>query len=573
MIEPNQYRRHEHRPKLEELLETIAVLSAGIADEPRTRPKRRVDVVNGVNFLRQALQDLLHEYEAHLKEKPADDIFAATVHLDNQLKDLRRHLRRAIVDQVSDTFCMLDTPLNQLVESALQGDRQLTQEYAGIFKAFADDIFNVANLVCKMSPDPEGVGMLKYSAILLNDLTPQVINAAIVVSLQQDRSENNPAVQNLHEYKQLWKNRADALRMALDSLISMDDMLAVTEQHILDDYSHGTHSIQIVDAEMLDRVVGTIRGRCVRVTDMVDHGIQDLPASPYTENLRRATTHLRQSIPQFEDKASDLWRKVQDLANNQNEMDPDEFKEEKEKCFDEMLVISDHIHNAVRNIRHALLMNRHPDDVDSDNEYEEDGGTTTVADQRSQISDGDQENQQKILRHLPQAQKAEINKQISMFQIQRHNFDLEMNKWDENGNDIVALAKLIAKILNEMMMFTRGQGPFKTTADVINAAAEVSNLGQQLRNTADSIASECVESTTKEDLCGEISKNIMLCHQLKLTSKVKAEIRIVENEAEVSGLESILSLITNVRNIYQCVVKIVKYASIASTKVSSGILL
>lgn len=38
---------------------------------------------------------------------------------------------------------------------------------------------------------------------------------------------------------------------------------------------------------------------------------------------------------------------------------------------DEFIEASELVHNAVKEIRNALLMNRNPEDVDSDNEYEE----------------------------------------------------------------------------------------------------------------------------------------------------------------------------------------------------------
>lgn len=38
---------------------------------------------------------------------------------------------------------------------------------------------------------------------------------------------------------------------------------------------------------------------------------------------------------------------------------------------DEIIEASELVHNAVKEIRNALLMNRNPEDVDSDNEYED----------------------------------------------------------------------------------------------------------------------------------------------------------------------------------------------------------
>ncbi|KAK6060321.1 hypothetical protein COOONC_02020 [Cooperia oncophora] len=62
-LEPGTYKAHIHRPELEELLERIVSGSAAIADSGNTRADRKQKIVNECNNLRQALQDLLGEYE------------------------------------------------------------------------------------------------------------------------------------------------------------------------------------------------------------------------------------------------------------------------------------------------------------------------------------------------------------------------------------------------------------------------------------------------------------------------------------------------------------------------------
>lgn len=66
-MDPSVYRAAKHRPQLEELLERIASGSAVIADLLNTRPERHDQIVTGVNNLRQALQDLLNEYERNVR--------------------------------------------------------------------------------------------------------------------------------------------------------------------------------------------------------------------------------------------------------------------------------------------------------------------------------------------------------------------------------------------------------------------------------------------------------------------------------------------------------------------------
>jgi hypothetical protein len=78
--------------------------------------------------------------------------------------------------------------------------------------------------------------MLRYSAHLLGHLSPQVVNAAFVRCLRQNDPE---ADENLKRFASLWKERANAMTVAMDSLISVDDFLAVTQEHINDDVKNG----------------------------------------------------------------------------------------------------------------------------------------------------------------------------------------------------------------------------------------------------------------------------------------------------------------------------------------------
>lgn len=95
-----------------------------------------------------------------------------------------------------------------------------------------------------------------------------------------------------------------------------------------------------------------------------------------------------------------------------------------------------------------------------------------------------------------------------------------MGKWDENQNEIIALAKQMCELMQNMMSFTKGRGPYRTTMDVIKAAQETSNKGNQLKTIAHSIGTDSVESETKKALFAIFDKIILFCHQLNMTSRV-----------------------------------------------------
>uniref|UniRef100_A0A183EFA1 Vinculin n=1 Tax=Gongylonema pulchrum TaxID=637853 RepID=A0A183EFA1_9BILA len=144
-MEPSSYNDHLHRPELESLLEKIVSGAAAIADSENTRDERKKRIVDECNHLRQALQDLLTEYEKNCgRAEPSEDLDLAMVHLGHKAKDLRRHLRRAIVDHVSDAFLDTSTPLMMLIESAQKHEEVATVENGKMFQEHANKLVQIA---------------------------------------------------------------------------------------------------------------------------------------------------------------------------------------------------------------------------------------------------------------------------------------------------------------------------------------------------------------------------------------------------------------------------------------------
>lgn len=123
-------------------------------------------------------------------------------------------------------------------------------------------------------------------------------------------------------------------------------------------------------------------------------------------------------------------------------------------------------------------------------------------------------------------------------------------------------------MLNFMSLsFFRGKGPLKTTMDVINAAKKISELGTKLDKFAREIAEHCPEGSTKNDLIAYLGQIALYCHQLNITSKVKADVQNISGDLIVSGLDSATSLIQAAKNLMTSVVLTVKTSYIASAKI------
>lgn len=77
--------------------------------------------------------------------------------------------------------------------------------------------------------------------------------------------------------------------------------------------------------------------------------------------------------------------------------------------------------------------------------------------------------------------------------------------------------------------------------DVINAAKKISEAGNKMIKLTHEIADQCPESSTKKDLLIYLERIALYCHQIQITSKVKADVQNISGELIVSGVSLIFS--------------------------------
>ena len=319
--------------------------------------------------------------------------------------------------------------------------------------------------------------------------------------------------------------------------MTVDDFLSVSENHILEDVNRCCLALQERDPETLDRVAGSIKGRSQRIGDVVGAEMDNYEPGFYTERVLDAVRVLKGDIvPNFSNKVENAIRAI---GANEG-VDENEFIDASRLVYD-----------GVREVRRAVLLNRGGNaDLDSETEEErsEFGGSNVQENRGETYIDEYPEvhgisTAREAMKKLPEDERIKIAEQVEEFKTERQKFDREVSKWDDNGNDVVVLAKHMCLIMMEMTDFTRGKGRLKTTLDVIEAAQKISEAGTKLDKLARRIADECPESTTKKDLLAYLERIILYCHQLNITSKVKADVQNVSGELIVSGLDSATSLI------------------------------
>ncbi|XP_026747834.1 catenin alpha isoform X2 [Trichoplusia ni] len=564
VMEPLSYSELRTRPSLEERLESIISGAALMADSSCTRDERRERIVAECNAVRQALQDLLHEYMANQTGKPEQSagLERAIENMCRKTRDLRRQLRKAVVDHVSDSFLETNVPLLVLMEAARNGNEKEVEEYALVFTEHANKLVEVANLVCSMSNNEDGVKMVRHAAEHIESLCPQVINSALVLAA---RSRSRVAQENAAAFARAWEAAVKLLTDAVDDITTIDDFLAVSENHILEDVNKCVVALQEGDPDSLERTAGAIRGRAARVCSVVAQEMDNYEPCIYTKRVLEAVTVLRDQVMSKFGVRVDAA--VSALGGGAGAaLDENDFIDASRLVYD-----------AVREIRRAVLMNRTSEDLDTDTEFEPVEDMTMETRSRSSAHTGEHgvdeypdisgiTNAREAMRKMTEEDKRKILQQVELFRREKMTFDNEVAKWDDAGNDIIMLAKHMCMIMLEMTDFTRGRGPLKTTMDVINAAKKISEAGTKLDKLTREIAEQCPESSTKQDLLAYLQRIALYCHQIQITSKVKADVQNISGELIVSGLDSATSLIQAAKNLMNAVVLTVKASYVASTK-------
>uniref|UniRef100_A0A2K6FJ85 Catenin alpha-2 n=1 Tax=Propithecus coquereli TaxID=379532 RepID=A0A2K6FJ85_PROCO len=492
ILDPMTFSEARFRPSLEERLESIISGAALMADSSCTRDDRRERIVAECNAVRQALQDLLSEYMNNTgRKEKGDPLNIAIDKMTKKTRDLRRQLRKAVMDHISDSFLETNVPLLVLIEAAKSGNEKEVKEYAQVFREHANKLV-------------------------------EVINAALTLAA---RPQSKVAQDNMDVFKDQWEKQVRVLTEAVDDITSVDDFLSVSENHILEDVNKCVIALQEGDVDTLDRTAGAIRGRAARVIHIINAEMENYEAGVYTEKVLEATKLLSETVmPRF---AEQVEVAIEALSANV----PQPFEE------NEFIDASRLVYDGVRDIRKAVLMIRTPEELEDDSDFEQEDydvrSRTSVQTEDDQLIAG--QSARAIMAQLPQEEKAKIAEQVEIFHQEKSKLDAEVAKWDDSGNDIIVLAKQMCMIMMEMTDFTRGKGPLKNTSDVINAAKKIAEAGSRMDKLARAVADQCPDSACKQDLLAYLQRIALYCHQLNICSKVKAEVQNLGGELIVSG--------------------------------------
>lgn len=135
----------------------------------------------------------------------------------------------------------------------------------------------------------------------------------------------------------------------------------------------------------------------------------------------------------------------------------------------------------------------------------------------------------------------------------------ETDKWEEENNSIVKVAKEMAQQMLHIAKLARGRNRIQNKMELINTAKGIASNAKFILKFAHVIAEQCADERSKSDLLYYAEYLPTISTQLKIISSVKA--------ATPSDISADAMLVKNAQNLMQAVVKTLKAAEAACVKV------
>ncbi|KAJ8320925.1 hypothetical protein KUTeg_002512 [Tegillarca granosa] len=137
--------------------------------------------------------------------------------------------------------------------------------------------------------------------------------------------------------------------------------------------------------------------------------------------------------------------------------------------------------------------------------------------------------------------------------------DAETDKWEEPDNDIVKRAKNMSSMAFSMYLFTRGDGPLKTTQDLFVQAEYFAEEGNKLYRTVKDFSQRVPQCGHREELTSHLDRIPSYCQQLQATLKTPTY-------GKAATFNKVDSAIQETKNLMNTIAKVVTTSFICATK-------
>ncbi|XP_005362261.1 alpha-catulin [Microtus ochrogaster] len=121
--------------------------------------------------------------------------------------------------------------------------------------------------------------------------------------------------------------------------------------------------------------------------------------------------------------------------------------------------------------------------------------------------------------------------------------DCELEKWEDQENEIVRHGRNMSRVAYSLYLFTRGEGPLKTSQDLVHLLEVFAAEGLKLTSNVQTFSKQ-LKDDDKLMLLLEINKLIPLCHQLQTMTKTSLQNRVIlKVDKCITKIRSMMALV------------------------------
>lgn len=463
------------------------------------------------------------------------------------------HLLTALVD---DLTAEASAPVDRLAGAALAvskaelGERIQQQSnfemQADELKARVARVRTHASKAVENSRHTSKVRHVRVTGDFIDRLTPQVIAAARALADNPDQ----PTVEHFQMLRRQWASKAQLLMAILDGLPDADTAAVQDVFQALLGIPHmdASHSFESLNEEEAVAIAGSSRG------------IPSLKPLPPEEGSVQTSLSPTRSLPTTTDRSPEISSYFDDMAlSDRNKSLERSFSLSDTESAPEVRRLRGPWGSASETdlTRKALVDELHQRFSSAESLNRSGGSGRFRQHQRAASISGLSRAGDPDWRS-PSIEELRAKKSSKSIELAAQLLQEETDKWEEENNSIVKVAKEMAQQMLQIAKFARGRNRLQNKMEMINMAKAIASNAMFILKFAHVIAEQSVDERSKSNLLYYAEYLPTISTQLKIISSVKA--------ATPSDISADAMLVKNAQNLMQAVVKTLKAAEAACVK-------
>ena len=374
---------------------------------------------------------------------------------------------------------------------------------------------------------------------------------------------------------ELWEQELSLLLDSLDSVMPLIDFLLVVELHLRQYLTNSAVAIETHDLTAVFSHKEGIQCVCARLLSIVEgfltDGDVDMPLETQ-QSINTLLSKLRGELFRFNEEMNRIGLTLSEFSSSS--IDVSLYEKITHNISELVISVKKLLEQLIRdeersefenngNILELLASSPSGQSIFSTSEVR---GTPyrQVSFVRSSPSPSEEGTEvQEILRSLSPPEKLRLESARQDFHVEQVRLETAVAKWDETENDVIILAKEMCVMMMDMSNFTKGEGPINKPHELIEAANKLAKSSQQLESLITRIIEHCTDGNSKNDLQAYMSESKLYAHQIKMTSKVYADLSLIRFDTD-----RLSSIVISSKNLLNTVVKLVMASYIACNKIA-----